>query len=295
MSISLFETPILFIIFNRPGPTLEVFNSIRSIQPAKLFIAADGPRAHIKNDEKSCVQARKIATSIDWDCNVKTIFQDHNMGCGLGPSKAITWFFENVQEGIILEDDCVPGKSFYLFCQTLLEYYRDNPQVMHISGDNFQYGRRRGHASYYFSDYTHNWGWATWKRAWQNYDFTLMPKEYQAHIWDAQWELSVKKQHGFAILPNRNLVKNIGFGPDATHTKTLGRYSNLDAEEIEFPLIHPNKISIDKGADKFTYYVHFREVSHPNIIWAYEFIDFLINARKMVQKIKIKIFGKLRT
>lgn len=270
-----FHVPILFIIFNRPDTTLDVFNNIRSMQPTQLFVAADGPRDNVVADVEKCSRARKIATAVDWDCEVHTLFRDRNLGCGLGPSSAITWFFEHVEEGIILEDDCLPDKSFYLFCETLLDYYRNMLQVMHISGDNFQYGRKRANGSYYFSRYTHSWGWATWRRAWSHYDFYSMPEEYREHSWDYQWELSVAKQQGLTVLPNINLVKNIGFGPDATHTKKSAIYSNLLAHEIKFPLIHPKTIRINRKADTFTHYVHFLDVKYPRLIWWYSLRDSL--------------------
>jgi hypothetical protein len=266
-----FTTPILLIIFNRPNMTRLVFENIRSIRPQKLFIAADGPREGFIGDRKKCDEARSITSNVDWDCEVQTSFREKNLGCGLGPSSAISWFFENVEEGIILEDDCIPSKSFYLFCQTLLEYYRKTPRVMHISGNNFQYGVKRGNASYYFSRFTHNQGWATWRRAWRYYDFELTPIEHRMHAWDAQWELSVKKQHGVSILPNINLVKNIGFGEDATHTKEKIRVFDLEANEIQFPLIHPKPILINYYADLYTEFNHIHNYSNPNLFWFYVF------------------------
>lgn len=273
MLLHTFNTPILLIVFNRPELTKIVFEQIKSICPGNLFVFADGPRENMPTDFKKIAKVRKIVSSIDWECNFRTNFQEDNLGCGLGPISAISWFFDYVGEGIILEDDCFPSYSFFKYCENLLEYYRDTPKIMHISGDNFQYGRKRGKSSYYFSRYTHNWGWATWKRAWKYYDYNLMPLEYRKHSWDKQWELSVEKNHGLAILPNNNLVKNIGFGPDATHTKTTGRYSYLIAEEIEFPLIHPKNISINKAADEFTEYTHFRNVRYKNLIFLYKFGD----------------------
>ena len=256
-----FQTPILLIVFNRPETTRVVFESIRAMQPTKLFVAADGPRETVISDRARCEEVRRIATAVDWPCEVQTLFRQQNLGCGRGVSSAITWFFENVEEGIILEDDCLPSNSFYYFCQELLEYYRVNEQVMHISGNNFQYGRQRGTASYYFSRYTHNWGWATWRKSWRHFDLTLMPEPYRSHNWDKQWELSVEKREGISILPNANLVRNIGFGPSATHTKGVPKYAKLKAEEIVIPLLHPSTIKINEEADIFTEYTHFRNKS----------------------------------
>lgn len=289
MSTTIFSTPILLIVFNRPVPTQIVLEHIKTMRPTKLFIAADGPRNDMPTDSARCAKVREIVSIIDWECDVHTLFRDKNLGCGLGPSLAISWFFENVEEGIILEDDCLPSQSFFKFCETLLEYYRNVPQIMHISGDNFQYGRKRGKGSYYFSHYTHNWGWATWRRAWKYFDFNLIPEEIRSHVWDQQWELSVEKNNGVAILPNKNLVKNIGFGKDATHTTTMGKYSYLDAEDIKFPLSHPKRISVHKTADEYTMYTHFLNVN-PKMIWRYKCRNILSNAGSRAEKVFRRIF-----
>ena len=251
------KTPILLIIFNRPDTTQQVFNAIRQAQPRQLFVAADGPREDKDGEAEKCQRTREIVKQVDWDCEVRTLFQEKNLGCGLGPVTAINWFFENAEEGIILEDDCLPHPGFFVFCETLLDYYRDNEKIMHISGNNFQYGRKRGNASYYFSTYTHNWGWATWRRAWKHFDFYCTSAEHRKHVWDKQWEISARKQGGLAILPNVNLVSNIGFGPDATHTFGAARYANLSTQSLAFPLVHPKRISRNKAADRYTYYTHF--------------------------------------
>ncbi len=248
-----FNTPILFIIFNRPDTTNIVFAEIKKIRPQKLFIAADGPRKDAPEDYEKCAQAREIVKKIDWPCEVRTLFQKENLGCGYGESTAMNWFFDNVEEGIILEDDCAPDQSFFYFCQELLKHYRDNKKIMHISGDNFQYGKKRGWSSYYFSEYTHPcWGWATWRRAWKFFDFNCVSPEQKKSSWDKQWYLSVRKQNGLAILPNINLVTNIGTSDDATHTKEPLRFSNLPAKQMVFTLIHPKIIIRHRLADFFT-------------------------------------------
>ena len=234
----------------------------------------DGPRPSYFNDAELCIRARQIATSISWDCEISTLFQEENLGCGRGPASAIKWFFKNVKEGIILEDDCIPHPSFFNFCEELLNYYRDEIKVMHISGDNFQFGRKRGKASYYFSKYTHNSGWATWRRAWKYFDFSLLPAEDREHIWDIQWRLSVEKQGGVSILPNKNLVTYIGIGPDATHTKTIDRNTLLQAEIIIFPLVHPKKIEFNNSADAFTKYFVYRK-KNKNLVFLYRIRDYM--------------------
>ena len=253
MKEKIFNTPILLIIFNRPDTTSIVFEEIKKIKPQHLFIAADGPRKNKPDEFEKCVQTREIIKRVDWPCEVKTLFQEKNLGCGLGPVTAMNWFFDNIEEGIILEDDCVPDQSFFYFCQELLEYYRDNEKIMHISGNNFQNGKKRGKTSYYFSEFTHNWGWATWRRAWKFNDFYVINPDLQKHIWDKQWQLSVKKKGGLAVLPNTNLISNIGSGEGATHTTDTSEYLNIKTDDITFPLIHPQKIKKNIPADIYTY------------------------------------------
>ena len=264
--------PILLTIFNRPITTREVIRALEHVKPVKLYIASDGPRADRPDDLEKILQTRKLATAINWDCEIFTRFRKENLGVDDGMADAITWFFNQVSEGIVLEDDCVPHPSFFHFCADLLDYYRDEPRVMHISGNNFQYGRKRGPYSYYFSKYSHNWGWASWRRAWKLFNYNIGTKKEKATTWDYQWQLFVEKQGGLAVLPNVNLVSNIGFGENATHTKENARYSNLGTEEIGFPLKHPQEIQVNKSADNFTYYSHFNNVANINYIWIYQLV-----------------------
>lgn len=247
------NTPVLLLGFIRSQTAQKVFNEIKKVKPKKFFLAVDGPRSNKPEDKALCQKTRDIAKQIDWECEVKTLFQEKNLGCGLETMTAINWFFENVDEGIIFDDDCIPDQSFFYFCQELLEYYKDNEKIMHISGDNFQEGKKRGNSSYYFSQYTHNWGWATWKRAWKYFDFDIAGPEKKKHTWDTQWHLSVKKHHGLAILPNVNLISNIGFNNGATHTSHESKFSNMPTEAMVFPIIHPKKINRNLTADFFTY------------------------------------------
>ena len=265
-----FATPILFLIFNRPDTTNKVFAKIREIQPRQLFISADGPRPNKKNERHQCDGARKIIQRIDWECELKTNISEINLGCRIGVSSGIHWFFGNVTEGIILEDDCLPNISFFHFCQTLLEYYRNDERIMHLCGSNFQDGKLRGPGSYYFSKLSHVWGWATWKRAWDKYDVNVstypqlleqgllssvfshpaMRGYWQKNIelvykkkkdtWDVQWQYAVLSNNGLSIIPNVNLVLNIGFDLNATHTidnfHTLANRPKSDIETVDHPL-----------------------------------------------------------
>jgi hypothetical protein len=289
-SIGGLGTPVLFIVFNRPDAVRVAFERIREAKPRSLFVAGDGPRADVAGERERCEEARNIAMNADWDCDVHTRFQPENLGPGPGVSSAITWFFDNVEAGIILEDDCVPSRSFFPFCEELLRHYKDTTKVMHISGHNYQYGHRRGKASYYFSKYAHVGGWATWQRAWQSYDIRLIPEHERGEIWDAAWLFSVWKNDGVAAIPNANLVSNIGFGPDATHTRIQGRFSCLPAIELEFPLRHPVRIAVDPAADRLTHYANFRNIPDLRLLWMYEALDFLVlllpRVRKLVAKIR---------
>jgi hypothetical protein len=243
------KTPVLLIGFNRPDNAQRVFNEIRKIKPKQFFLAVDGPRADKLGEEERCQMTRDITIQVDWDCEIKTLFQKKNLGCGPGVFTAIDWFFTNVEQGIIFEDDCLPDPSFFQFCQELLAYYRENEKIMMISGDNFQHSKKRGSSSYYFSEYAHIWGWATWRRAWKKYNVNyLLPDTY-----DKGWAHSMRDQKGLAIMPNVNLVSNIGFGTGATHTSGTSQFSNLPTRPIDFPLVHPKKVERNVLADLLTY------------------------------------------
>lgn len=286
MRNSVFETPVLFLIFNRPDLTKIVFQTIREIKPRYLFIGADGPRKNIPGEVEICNETREtVLKSIDWDCDIKTLFRENNLGCGIAVSSAITWFFDHVEEGIILEDDCLPNLSFYTYCSQLLSYYRNNESIMMISGNNFQCGIKRGKGDYYFSAYNHIWGWATWRRAWRNYDFELSiinsenidrilrryfltqtqrdfwrsnyfsVKYDKIDTWDYQWSFSIFAADGLTILPNVNLVSNIGFGENATHTILENdMLSKINTSIISLPLRHTRKIWLNKEADKYFFH-----------------------------------------
>lgn len=276
-----FNTPILFLIFNRPDTTTKVFAEIKKIKPKYLFIAADGPRENQKGEKEKCEEVRKIVlNNIDWDCEVKTLFREKKLGCKYAVSSAIDWFFKNKEQGIILEDDCLPDLSFFGFCEELLEKYKNNKKIMMISGNNFQFGIKRGDGDYYFSKYNHIWGWATWRRAWLKYDLKMLSypnfkkdekiksiwsnkkiQNYWLYIfdevynnkidtWDYQWTYAIWNNNGLCILPNINLVSNIGFGKEAIHTKTYHKFSNIKTGEIK-NISHPEFLDQDVAADEY--------------------------------------------
>lgn len=273
----MFNTPILFTIFNRPAATKKVFDVIRAEKPSRLYIAADGPREGNEEDAIRCLLCREIVSALDWDCEVKTNYRSINLGCGKSMSSAITWFFENEEEGIIIEDDCLPNKSFFEYCESLLEKYRNDAEVMMICGTTYQTSQSTNE-SYYFSKYVHVWGWASWKRAWMGYKYQLenlqevtevlkktfrASREYSVWLknmkmiidgfdtWDYQWMYHIWKLNGLSIIPWNNMVSNIGFGPDATHTFDISSEQALMKRfELE-TLRHPQRISVNKKADAF--------------------------------------------
>lgn len=278
----MFDTPILFLIFNRPELTRIVFDRIREIRPKRLYVAADGPRRGNYADAISCRLTRE-AIKVDWDCELNLLFREENLGCGKAVSGAITWFFEQEEKGIVLEDDCLPAHSFFPYCKELLDKYEHDERVFHIGGVNFQDGIRRGKGSYYFSAIPHIWGWATWRRAWKKYDFNIRNfgsfnrenridayhddasvkqhwlntfkamSRHSIDTWDHQWTFAMLDNGALAITPNLNLVTNIGFGADATHTTTANQYADVKANEIQFPLQHPEPVKQDKTADHYFY------------------------------------------
>lgn len=282
------HAPVLLLIFNRPDPTAQVMEQLREAQPPQLFVSADGPRVDHPGDRERCRRAREVATRVDWDCEVHTLFRDENLGCKEAVSSAITWFFEHVEEGIILEDDCVPHSTFFPFCSRLLERYRYDERIMVISGNNFQPASRTYDGSYYFSVYNHCWGWASWRRSWSHYDGEVdawpnlretdwlrgwLSSESSARYWSSifnrvaqnevdswayPWTFSCWFQHGLSILPSVNLVSNIGFGAGATHTHDKSAEAgHLETQPMSFPMDHPEGIIRNYAADRYTSHNHF--------------------------------------
>lgn len=240
---------VLLLIFNRPETTRRVFAAIRQARPDRLYIAADGPRAGRPDDAARCSEARTIATSVDWPCQVQTLFRQDNLGCKHGVAAGIDWFFAHEKEGIILEDDVLPQPSFFRFCNELLVRYRDDPTVSMISGCNLLGNSYHMAASYSFTRYMHIWGWASWRRAWSHYDVEMATwpssesrtrlmrvlgrrenaiyywsqifdrvKQGRIDTWDYQWVYAAWMNDMLAVIPSRNLTENLGFGLDATHT-----------------------------------------------------------------------------
>jgi hypothetical protein len=287
-----FDTPILLIVFNRPEQTRKLMDRIRGIRPKNLFIAADGPRKNRPGDFEKCAEVKKIAISaIDWECEVKTLFREENIGCGLGPSEGITWFFSQVEMGIILEDDCLPSVSFFGYCAELLDRYKNDDRIMMVSGFNHLGKWHDDSIDYFFSEGS-IWGWATWKRAWSKFDFKLssymqLPgKNYLNDIiesqnpgfirayegilngasdaWDYQWHFARLVNNGLSIMPSVNLVENIGFDENATHTTWIyNPHKGNRAREINLPLRINDFVIMDRLYPKM---VAEKEKQNPTIL-----------------------------
>ena len=287
------NSAVLFLVYNRPQNTKKVFKSLSQVKPTRLYIACDGPKKGRAEDMRRVSEVRDIVNLVDWNCEVKTLFQDTNLGCKLAVELAITWFFDHEEFGIILEDDCLPNKDFYYFCENLLLKYRNDDRVYAITGDNFQQGTVFGNASYYFSKYVHVWGWATWRRAWKHYDKDLSfwpswkkssewevlftdkkEKKYWYKIfesvfnnkidtWDFYWVGCVWKQNGLTATPNLNLVSNIGFGRDSTHTSfKKSSLANMPTFELD-QIVHPFEIIRNEEADRNAFNFVFNSRSLP--------------------------------
>jgi len=296
MKNPVFSTPVLFIVFNRPDTTKLVFEEIRKVRPTQLYVTGDGPRTHKEGEQELVRQAREIATAVDWPCEVTTLFREKNLGCKYAVGGALNWFFGQVEEGIVLEDDDLPDPSFFPFCVEMLERYRDDERIMHISGNNFQQKNEKYvcDASYYFSAAPHIWGWASWKRAWKHYDIEvrqwpevrdkgllkgvfdgpgvfrwgwLFQQYYDKKInsYDTQWAFACIINRGLAITPRTNLVTNIGFGPGATHGQDPSDHqANIPLEAVSFPLMHPREVMVHSIADAYTY----RYLYRINFYWS---------------------------
>jgi|SaaInlStandDraft_4_1057021.scaffolds.fasta_scaffold03555_3 hypothetical protein len=322
--MAVFNTPILFLIYRNPDLTKKTFKKIKELRPPILYIAADGPTDNEKI-KSECIKTREITEDIDWDCKVYRRYLDKNKGCKIAVSSAISWFFQKEECGIILEYDCLPNRSFFTFCENMLEKYSDNSKVMHIGGSNGQDGIIRGDGSYYFSAITGIWGWATWRRAWSYYDnnaegferFALekninriFTKRYTRKYWlkrfndvylgvnnsswGIPWAFSVMNEDGYCITPNVNLISNIGFGDMATHAFDINSPFYKVALEDIINIKHPSVFSIDNDADNYatkkSYKIEdsFFVILRKNII----IIAHLFIPKKVIIYIKLLFMGK---
>ena len=277
------DTAVLFLVFNRPDTTRQVFEAIRKAKIPRLYIAADGPRTEIPGEAEKVREVRNLVIdNVDWDCSVKTLFRDNNIGCRDAVSGGISWFFENEEQGIILEDDILPSQSFFWFCEELLERYKYDDRIFSVAASHFQNQEQNlFEDSYFVSKYSMMWGWATWRKKWQKFsldiddykkiilkdkDFDFMEKIYWLSlfgkirrkqidtIWDYHWMLSCWRNQAYSIRPAVNLSKNIGFHSDATHTKTVNEtLASLKQDEIDLMYLkHFSNLSYQRCNDAST-------------------------------------------
>lgn len=279
-------TPVVLMVFNRPDETSRVFEAIREARPQQLLVIADGPRSNRPGESDLCAKVRHIVEQVDWPCHVLRNFSDTNLGCRQRVASGLDWVFDQVEEAIILEDDCLPDQSFFRFCQELLEYYLHDHRIGMISGDNFQFGLQDNNDSYYFSRYFHVWGWATWRNRWVG-SFDVDMKKWPAvrfetflanmlndkcelvawknnfekaysgkfDTWDYQWVFANWLHGRLCILPTVNLVSNIGFNSRATHTKVSINLADIDCSTVVFPLKHPKEVLRNIKADETSLHV----------------------------------------
>ena len=274
------KSPILFIIFNRPEVTKLAFEKIRQARPSRLYIAADGPRNNRLDDFVKCKQTRSIADCVDWPCEIHKLFRDENLGCGRGVSSAITWFFEHEEEGIIIEDDIVPHIDFFKYCDEMLDKYRNDSRIQLIAGRNPFYNGCQSNVSYYMSSYFAIWGWATWRRVWDTYEFETrkldkkqfldklskiitrssykfykiiynLMYDHKIDTWDYQFYFNQIIYDRYSIIPYTNMTENIGLGiEDSTHTLVKDDIKSNHKAKSPYPLIHPDEVKPDLAADK---------------------------------------------
>jgi hypothetical protein len=269
------QVPVLLVIFNRPEKTRRVIDSLRMVKPEQIFIAADGPRDERSDDNEKCSSARQVVGEIDWPCSLQTRFLDKNLGCDPSVSSAISWFFEHVHQGVILEDDCIPHPDFFRFSSEMLERYKDDKRIMQVSGLS-PYPERDCQYDYHFSGSFRCWGWGTWRRAWSLYSDSL--EQYDKHIkqilplyypiyagylnrlnlyrvfrqgerdnWDFKWNIACYAQNALSVVPEKNLMANIGFDKEGTHTLLADPFfANLKTNPIAFPLRHPPFVFADR-------------------------------------------------
>ena len=259
-----FKIPIAIIIYNRPEKTKKLFSVIKKIKPSQLYIIADGPKN--EEDKLKCNLVKEVIASIDWKVDLKIIESDYNMGNVPRTISGLNWVFSQTEHAIILEDDCIPDFSFFSYCENLLNYYKDDKDVMHISGYNILQEIPNAEASYFFSKYIlPPWGWATWSRAWEKFNVNMdswqqHKKEIYVNIsqenfktwtdtfeflrmhkigWDIPWNVDIWANSGVGIIPSVNLINNIGFDEEATYTKKGTEFAKIISAEMKFPIVHP--------------------------------------------------------
>jgi hypothetical protein len=299
------ETPVVFLVFNRPGHTQQVLEEIRRARPPRLYVVGDGPRPDRANDVSLVQEVQSIiAQGVDWPCAIRTNYAETNLGCGRRVSSGLDWVFAQELEAIVLEDDCLPDPTFFRFCAEVLTRYRQDARIGMISGCNFQDSPPADGASYYYSVYNHGWGWAAWRRSWQLFDWQMarwtalrasswlkdflgsrlaanywreafdLTQAGYIDTWDYRWTSSLWAHGALAVLPARNLVTNIGFDSAATNFSDRDKRLSIASGPMSFPLNYPDQIARNARAD------HFTERHIYNIGWKMMVKDYLKRTRR---------------
>lgn len=279
------KTPVALIIYHRSQTTRKIIKSLREVKASEIFVIADGPK-NVKDAER-CAETRALIKLIDWKCNVHKLYSSTNMGLRKRIVTGLNWVFSKVDRAIILEDDLVIDKSFYRFCEEMLEKYKNNMKIISIAGNNFLDDTRGIQESYYFSRHVYSWGWATWRRAWHLYDDKMsnwpsikksgllketlkgnsiylywkgifdLTKRHAINSWAYAWMYTAYVNHMLTIIPVCNLVSNVGVGKDATNTLLKARTLALTTKSMKFPLKHPEAVKrndiLDAKAERILY------------------------------------------
>lgn len=312
------KTPVLVLIYNRPGYTKNLYKILKKVRPKKLYVAADGPKLDNIKDKINCEKTRNVFKDIHWKTKIFFKFNKKNKGLKKSVSESINWFFSKEKYGIILEDDCIPSSYFFQFCENLLIKYKNNKKIFCISGSNHSYQDQKTKESYYFSKYPHCWGWATWRRSWEknnlrinfwpkykkskswiNFHKTDLEKKYWRKIfdkthsnfydsWAYPWTLSVWKNNGLTIIPSKNLIKNVGFGKNSTNSFFRKKTDIKNIQRMNKKIIHPKSFKIDNVKDNFVFENHYRG---KNLIYPYRILYIV----KILFTSPSLIFLKLKT
>lgn len=278
------QHPVVMTVFKRYDCTKQVFEQVKKVKPKKLYVIADGPRN--EEEKVKCEKVRKIFSDIDWDCELITRFLDENYGCAKNSYTGYKWVFSQEEAAIVLEDDCVPNLSFFKFCDEMLDKYKDDERIYQICGSNINGQYSQDNKSYFFHRFGSVWGWASWKRVWDQYDFEMKKWEEpgfqsklrrnipfrhfvqkalnydyyhenantsKVSVWTAQYEFIWISQSGYCITPAANLINNIGDGEDSAHMRKKDKLCNRKTYEMEFPLSHPKILLCDVKFDDIVF------------------------------------------
>lgn len=274
------STPVVLPIHDRPEETARVAEAVAAVEPPTLYVVADGPEAGDPDAAERCRAARQaVERAIDWNPEVHRRYRERNHGVE-SVAEGLDWVFEREPEAIVVEDDCVPNRDFFRFCEAMLERYRDDDRVMAVNGTN-RLGTWGGRGDYHFVTYQGVWGWATWREAWERYDpemsgwpdpevqgrireaigdderFAYQRERFQRRYdgesvaWSKPWQYTMYLHGGLAVVPPKNLVSNVGFGEGAIHTTDPDSpLADLARYGLEFPLEEPPSIEPDRAYER---------------------------------------------